>query len=315
MTDISVVIPFLNEESNINSLVAALEEFCASVSARIEVIFVDDGSTDGSVKLLSEKHLEHFSGKVVQLSQNYGSHAALRAGINQASGRYTCFLYADLQDPVGLVTKMAEVATSSGSNIVWASRARTNNGFSERLFSNAYSWLMKRYVSPDYPAQGFDIVLFDEKVRAQLNANMEKNSSIFLQILTMGFKQEMITYDKQARQKGKSKWTLAKKVKLLIDSFVAFSYAPLRFVTMMGILFFVFGILYTSYILIDFLIYDSPVQGWTSIIAILSVGIGVTNISLGIIAEYLWRTLDAAGNRKAFLVDQVHELQSKSERS
>ncbi|TAE18431.1 MAG: glycosyltransferase [Bacteroidetes bacterium] len=305
MYNLSVIIPFLNESGNIERLTTELDTFFSKkMDLKVEVIFVDDGSTDNSLELLQQARYTHYTPKVIKLSKNYGSHAALRAGILHAEGAYISFMYADLQDPLELITQMYALAQER-HEIVWAVRKTTQSGFSERLFSQTYSYLMKKYAIKNFPAKGFDIVMFGQKVRRELNQNIELNSSIFLQILTMGFQQTTIEYDKQARQAGKSKWTFSKKVKLFVDSFIAFSFAPIRFVTFVGILLFILGSLYGAYIVGRKLIYNDLEQGWASLIAILMVGFGITNISLGIIAEYLWRTLDASRKRPLFIIDDI----------
>src|SRR6185503_16883248 len=146
------------------------------------------------------------------------------------------------------------------------------------------------------------------KVAAEVNKNVEANSSIFLQILGMGFRQTSITYKKRERKTGVSKWTLSKKIKLFIDSFVAFSYAPIRFVTIVGIIFFFVGVLWSAYIVFRKIAFDDLKAGWPAMMSILMIGFGVTNISLGIIAEYLWRTLDASRKRQVFIIDDIKEL-------
>jgi polyisoprenyl-phosphate glycosyltransferase len=305
MYDISIIIPFLNEADNIARLTTALHDFFAQrTDLTAEVVFVDDGSTDASVALLQQARHNAYTAKIVKLSKNYGSHAALRAGILHAEGAYISFMYADLQDPLALIGQMYEQARA-GKEIVWAVRKTTQASFSERVFSQSYAYLMQKYALSNFPTKGFDVVMFGQKVRQALNQNIESNSSIFLQILTMGFAQTTIEYDKQARQAGKSKWTFGKKVKLFVDSFIAFSFAPIRFVTFVGVLLFVLGGLYASYIVGRKLIYNDLQQGWASLIAILMLGFGITNISLGIIAEYLWRTLDASRKRPVFLVEEI----------
>jgi dolichol-phosphate mannosyltransferase len=124
----------------------------------------------------------------------------------------------------------------------------------------------------------------------------------------MGFRQSHIRYHKDERKLGKSKWTLGKKIKLFVDSFVAFSYAPIRFVTLVGVGMFVAGILVALYLVLRKLIADDLNAGWPALVSILMVGFGLTNISLGIIAEYLWRTLDAARKRPVYIVDEIAEL-------
>jgi polyisoprenyl-phosphate glycosyltransferase len=305
--DITVIIPFLNEEDNIERLGTELNKFTAEKPhLRFEIILVNDGSTDSSVEMIRKTKFPSLT-KVISFSQNYGSHAALRAGIMHARGKYITFLYADLQDPIENIAVMYD-KEMEGNDIVWANRAGTQNSFFERQFSKFYSRLMKKYVNKRYPTKGFDVVLFNRKVAEAVNRNLEGNSSVFLQILNLGFRQDFVEYQKAARKAGKSKWTLSKKIKLLIDSFVAFSFAPIRMVSFIGILFFLIGILWTGYIVARELLFNDLESGWPALMSILMIGFGITNISLGIIAEYLWRTLDASRKRPVFIVDEIIEL-------
>ena len=128
---------------------------------------------------------------------------------------------------------------------------------------------------------------------------------ILLQILSLGFSQSSIEYIKRERKYGKSKWTLSRKLKLFIDSFVSFSYAPLKLVTIIGSLMFLFGSLFSIYLIFRKVIFDDLESGWPTIVSILLIGFGLTNISIGILAEYLWRTFDAARNTKAFIIDEI----------
>lgn len=169
---------------------------------------------------------------------------------------------------------------------------------------------MRKYAVKNFPQEGFDIVMFTAKVRQEINDNIEANSSLFLQILSCGFKQTSVTYHKEKRKAGKSKWTFWKKIKLVIDSFVAFSYAPVRLVTVTGVIFSSCGFMYAGYLFFRALVYHDLQQGWPALVSILMIGFGITNISLGIIAEYLWRTLDASRKRKVFIIDEIVELNS-----
>jgi polyisoprenyl-phosphate glycosyltransferase len=306
-TKLSIIIPFLNEAENIPFLVNSLSDYFSDKKVyEVEIIFVNDGSSDNSNEILiNQKHV--FNSKIISLSRNYGSHAALRAGILNANGNYLMFMYADLQDPLFLIDQLFNKAIE-GYDIVWATRASLTTGKIELWFSRLYSKLMKKYAISTFPENGFDIVLFSQKVAKCINQNIEANSSIFIQILTLGFKQFSINYNKQIRKIGKSKWTLKKKVKLLIDSFVAFSYTPIRFVTIMGCIFFIVGILWTFYIILRKILVGDLLGGWPTLMSVLLLGFGITNISLGIIAEYLWRTLDSTRNRPVFIIDEIIDL-------
>jgi dolichol-phosphate mannosyltransferase len=252
-----------------------------------------------------------YNAKMIRLSRNFGSHAALRAGIVHARGEHITFLYADLQDPIQNIATMHAQAIE-GNDIVWANRASTQNSFLEKQFSRVYSRLMQKYVNKKYPEKGFDVVLFNRKVADALNSNIEGNSSVFLQILNLGFRQAFVEYQKQLRKIGRSKWTMSKKIKLFIDSFIAFSFAPIRFVSFIGIIFFFTGLVWTGYIIFRKLVYDDLASGWPALFSILMIGFGVTNISLGIIAEYLWRTLDASRRRPVFIIEEIVELKNPS---
>ncbi|QHT68837.1 glycosyltransferase [Rhodocytophaga rosea] len=305
--EVSVIIPFLNESENIHFLTHALDSFFEkNNNLQPEVIFVDDGSEDNSVELLKKYTPQYFTSKIIKLSKNYGSHAALRAGILHAQGKYITFMYADLQDPLELVNQL-HMLCKQGNEIVWAVRASTASNFFEKSFSQFYAFMMKKFAIRTFPEKGFDVVMFTGKVQKILNENIEANSSIFLQILTLGFRQSTITYHKQSRKAGKSKWTINKKIKIFIDSFVSFSFAPIRLVTLIGFAMFLLGLLWTLYIIGRKLLFNDLEPGWPALVSILMIGFGITNISLGIIAEYLWRTLDASRKRPVFIVDEILE--------
>jgi dolichol-phosphate mannosyltransferase len=216
-------------------------------------------------------------------------------------------MYADLQDPLDLIPKLYK-KIEEGNDIVWAERRNIKTGIIEKIFSRLYAKLMQKFVIRTFPQKGFDIVMFNKKVKNELNQSIELNSSIYMQILSLGFKQDKIVYDKQPRKYGKSKWTLSKKIKMFIDSFVSFSYFPIRLVTIVGFILSFISIIWIIYIIFGtiFLYITSP--GWPTLICVILFGFGITNISLGIIAEYLWRTLDSSRRRKAFIIDKIYDI-------
>jgi dolichol-phosphate mannosyltransferase len=306
--NISIIIPFLNESGNIPNLIEEINKFLnKNETLIIEVIFVNDGSTDDSIQILRSHKLNTFSSKIISFSKNFGSHAALRAGILNSNGEFITFIYADLQDPIDLISELY-LKCKFDFDICWAKRNNVTNSKFDKIFSLFYSRLMKIFATSLYPENGFDIVMFNEKVKEQLNNSIQANSSIFLQILTLGFNQTEILYEKVERKVGKSKWSIKKKIKLFIDSFVSFSYAPIRLVSITGFLFFFTGILWTFYIIIRKLMMNDLPEGWPALTSILLLGFGITNISLGIIAEYLWRTLDEARKRPVFIIDEIIKL-------
>lgn len=306
--NISVIIPFYNEEKNLQYLIKDLNTFFSSFNEKnIEVIFVDDGSTDNSINAIINSKHSSYKSKILKLSKNFGSHAALRAGITQASGAYIVMISADSQDPISIIGKLYEKSIE-GYEIVIAKRKDTKSNLLSKLFSRFYSLLMRKFVLKSYPAKGFDIIMFSNKVKNLLITNLESNSNFALQILCYGFNQCFIEYKKDVRKYGKTKWSIGKKIKLLIDSFVSFSFAPIRFVTIMGTIFFAVGSFWTIYIIMRTLLVGDLAPGWPALVSILLIGFGITNISLGILAEYIWRTLDASRKRPVFIIDKIIEL-------
>ena len=310
--DLCIVVPFLNEEENIPFLINGLNDIATNLSPNsLEIIFVDDGSQDNSVLLLVEAKNKTFPCRIIKLSKNCGSHAAIRAGLKNSNSKFTTILSADLQDPISIIQDLYHEC-QSGVDIAYGQRRSVKEQFFVSLFSRFYAKLMQKFVAPNYPQNGVDVVMMNRKVTDLLNKNIEGNSNFVLQLLSFGFKTSFIEYDKSERKEGKSKWTLSKKIKLFIDSFIAFSFVPIRLVTTMGFVFSTIGVFWTSYVVLREIIYGDISPGWPSLVAILLLGFGVTNIGLGIIAEYLWRTLDSTRDRPVFIIDEIIELDNAS---
>ena len=311
---ISIVIPFYNESENIEMLVSSLNEYAINNRNKFELefIFVDDKSSDNSFEILSHQVFSA-STKIIRLSKNSGSHIAFRAGLMHSTHSLVTQTSADLQHPLSIVGESFELFNEGDIDLVVAMRVDTAKiSLFEKYFSKVYTSLIQKYAVSNYPEGGFDIFMINQKIKDLMNANIEDNSSILLQILSFQLPLKKIYYNKLERNKGKSKWTLKKKIKLLIDSFVAFSYMPIRFVSFVGILFFILGVLWTIYVISRKLLYDDLTSGWPALTSILLLGFGITNISLGIIAEYLWRTLDSSRRRPVYVIDKIVELNSNT---
>ncbi len=311
--EISVVIPFLNEEDNLPLICAALEEYVPTLGVPVEVVFVNDGSTDGSCEWLRQAEFHNFTAKLVNFSRNFGAHPAVRAGFQNASAPNCVWLGADLQEPLEIIGEGYK-RVQEGYDLVLVQKNQVQVSKSEETFSRIYSAMIRKWAIPGYPEKGVNTIFFNEKVKKTLNANPELNSSVVLQVISMGFKQTVLNMDYREREHGRSKWTFGKKLKLLIDSFVAFSFFPIRMVSVLGFIFAIAGALMALDLIIVKIFNIRPVTlGWPTLISVLMLGFGLTNISLGIIAEYLWRTLDAARARPVFIIDSIDKLRSKSE--
>lgn len=303
MKSISIVVPVYFNSATLPTLVSRVE---AALKGRfkpdeIEIVLVDDGSGDDSFKVIRELTAKHPSVVGVRLSRNFGSNCAILAGLTYATGRAACVLSADLQDPPEFIPELIS-AWEAGSQVVVAARKSRKDPFLSKLVANFTNRLFRRFVFKDYPPQGFDFMLIDRAVIDILTKLMEKNSYIFGQALWVGFRRSVIYYDREEREHGRSRWTLAKKCKYFVDIFTAFSYLPLRASSLLGFLLAASGFLYAAFIAVLRWQGGVPVPGWSALTIIVLLASGFQLIILGILGEYVWRTLDEVRRRPPFIV-------------
>ncbi len=304
MARVSIVVPVffnaLNLPETIPQLLALQKELCGH---ELELVFVDDGSGDDSLRVLREWQAR-FPRQihVASLSRNFGSMSAIVAGLAIATGDCVGMIAADLQDPPEMLVEMTR-QWELGAKVVLAVRADRDDSFLQKLASNTYYWLMRRCALPGYPVGGFDFFLIDKQVAGEICRIGEKNTSVMSLLYWLGFNPVMLPYVRRARTKGVSRWTFSKKVKLFIDSFVAFSYVPIRALSLVGagIALLAFG--YGLYVLQAWYARGIPVKGFAPIAILLAFTSGVQMLMLGILGEYLWRTLDETRRRPQYIVD------------
>jgi len=305
---VSVVVPFLNEEENMDRFCEYIDEQAGKAEYDLEVIFVDDGSSDDSiVRIKSFEFKNCKTVKLIRLSKNFGSHAAIRAGISKATGDYCTYIEADLETPADILDVMYE-NICKGYDAVYIERTAVEKNIFSKMASGIFASLMRKHAVRNYRQGGINNIMMNRKIMDFLNSNIENNSSLQLQIIDAGFESIIVGMDYRSRKAGKTKWSFSKKTKLFIDSFVSFSYYPLRLVTGVGIIFALAGAVYGIYLIVIRLLYQELQQGFATIMAIMLLGFGITNISLGIIAEYLWRTFDAAKGRPVFLISEETDI-------
>ncbi|MDQ0660061.1 glycosyltransferase family 2 protein [Paenibacillus sp. FSL H8-0104] len=303
----SIVVPIYYNELNIPHTVPRLQKLQSLMpECEFEFVFVDDGSKDKSLDLLLEAKDRDSRIKVVKLSRNFGSMAAIQAGLEYATGDCVGIIAADLQDPPEMFREMLD-HWKLGKKIVLGTRADREESFSQKLFSNTYYFLLEKLALKGYPKGGFDFLLIDQQVVQEILQIREKNTNIMSLIFWLGHDQVQIPYVRQERKLGKSRWTLSKKIKLFVDSFVSFSYAPIRFMSLIGFFTAVLSIIYGIFVVVSTVFGIIELQGWTTIIALITFLLGVIMVMLGTIGEYLWRILDESRERPSYVIDQTFE--------
>ena len=309
MAKLSIIIPCYFNEKNIPVTAKELIENEKLFPAELtfEYILVDDGSGDGTLKeILAFK--KDYPEKVIaiKLAGNVGSYNAVVAGMEHATGDCTVVIAADLQDPPELMVKMYEY-WKQGFKLVIGNRQDRQESASQKFLSNTFHWIMKKIALKNIPDGGFDYVLFDKQIREKLLTMMEHNSNVFYLMTWMGYNYVNIPYNRKKREIGDSKWTIQKKIKLLIDSILSFSSFPIRAISVIGIILGIIAFLYGVYLIILRMLGNIEVEGWTALMVVLLFVSSFQMIGLGILGEYIWRGLDASRKRPLYVVDEVYK--------
>ena len=306
MSAISVVVPVYWNAQTLPALLERLRAVGKELPGdELELLFVDDGSGDESFELLRTEAERDPRVRALRLSRNFGSNAAILAGLTYASGDAVVVLAADLQDPPELIPQLA-AQWREGADVVVAARRSRNDPLLSRWAAGLFNRLFRRLVFRDFPPKGFDFLLVSRRVAGVLVEMGERNSYIFGQVFWVGFKRSVVEYDRTARDEGRSRWTFAKRAKYFVDAFTAFSYLPIRAASLLGFVLALAGFLYAAVLIVLRLtgvIADAP--GFAALAVLVVVAAGVQLIVTGMIGEYLWRVLEESRRRPAFIVESA----------
>ena len=308
MSKISIVVPVYYNEDTLMDLYRDMQAKILDKLGEYELVFVDDGSGDASWEIMNQIRDMDVNVRLVKLSRNFGEHAALLAGLSVCTGDCAVTKQADLQEDSTLILEMYE-SWKKGNKVVLAVRRSRDESKIKVFFANMYYALVRKFVNKNMPVGGCDCYLIDRKVIEVLERMDEKNSSLTLQVLWAGFKTENVYFDRKDREKGKSRWTLAKKVKLVLDSMMSFSYVPIRLMAVTGIIFNIGALALFISVIVEYFTKGTPIAGWSSLMCVVLCSFGLILLMLGILGEYLWRALDAARTRPTFIIDE--EIVSK----
>ncbi len=304
MSRISIVVPVYYNADTLEALYQDMEKKILKELGDYEIVFVDDGSGDDSWEIMNRIKERDPRVVCVKLSRNFGEHAALLAGLSVCTGDCAVTKQADLQEDSSIIPEMYE-SWKKGNKVVLAVRKdRKENPFYV-FFANCYYGLVRKLVNKNMPVGGCDCYLLDRQVIRVLEELDEKNSSLTLQVLWAGFRTDHVYFVRKDRETGKGRWTMSKKIKLIMDSIMSFTYFPLRVMTVLGVLFDIGAFILMIMVIVEKFTEGTPIAGWTSLICVVLLASGLIMSMLGILGEYIWRTLDAARKRPPFIVDEV----------
>jgi len=299
--NLSLVVPLLNEEENIDRLISRLHDVIATLNQSWELILVDDGSTDRTFDRIAE-----YAGKEpeivgISLSRNFGQEIALMAGLNQAQGSLIITLDADLQHPPELIPKLIEMQRQ-GYDIVNTRRLEhEGTGRMKKWSSSGFYSFLNRLSNVRIEPGTADFRLYTRKALDAFLAFPEKDRFNRGLVAWMGFRQGFVNYVAPPRTAGKTKYTFRKMMRLGLNGITAFSSKPLRIAAYLGIITITIGLLYVLYALITFLA-GKTAPGWTSLVAVVVLLGGVQLLCLGIIGEYIARIYNETKNRPLYFI-------------
>lgn len=304
MSKLSIVVPVYYNSDTLEMLYEYMKAKVLDKVGDYEIVFVNDGSGDNSWEIMNKIKAIDNNVVCVQLSRNFGEHAAILAGLSVCTGDCAVTKQADLQEDSTLILDMYD-SWKRGNKVVLAIRASREESAVKKFFAGMYYWLVRKTINKDMPQGGCDCYLVDRQVIEVLNKMDEKNSSLTLQVMWLGFKTEKIYFDRKDRTVGKSRWTFSKKFKLVVDSMMSFTYFPVRVMELTGFLFFFAAIIGIILVIREKLTVGTPILGYASLMSVLLFGFGMMFMMLGILGEYVWRALEESRKRPPFIIDTV----------
>jgi glycosyltransferase involved in cell wall biosynthesis len=303
---LTVVVPVYNNRATLAELYRRLNAVFVKLGTAVvgEVLFVDDGSEDGSLDEIKSLADSNDNVGYIQLTRNFGSSASLLAGLESAKGDLVGSISADLQDPPEIFLEMHKVTSATGNVVIGIRRSAPER----TLFTSFFYFFMSK-IFPGYPEEGFDVYLGS---RAQIKALckiMDKNVPPFTMFVWAGFPYSIVRYDRVPRRKdaGRSQFTFAKKIKFFVDCTIALSVAPIRIMSAVGLALSLLSFGYGLIAIGAHFLGVTQVPGWTSLMILTAFGFGIVITMLGVIGEYIWRILDEVRSRRSFVVRSSYD--------
>ncbi len=303
MALLSIVLPAYNEEQNIANTVRVLSELLAENGIEYELVFISDGSRDGTYAQIEKAAAENPRVKGAEFSRNFGKEAGIFAGLELATGDAVIVMDCDLQHPPQMIPQMWKLWNEGAEVVEGIKRSRGRESLPHKLCAGLFYRIMSRLIKIDMSASS-DFKLLDRKVVDVLLALPERNTFFRALSFWAGFRTEAVEYEVQERQFGESKWSFWSLMKYAITNATSFSTLPLQLVTVMGLVSIAFSVLLFVQTLVKFLS-GTAVEGFTTVILLILIIGGFLMLSLGIIGHYLARIYEEVKGRPKYIISHV----------
>lgn len=313
--ELSIVIPVMNEEDNVRPLYDRLKKTLNKITSSHEIIFVDDGSTDKTIKAIQDLRQLDDSVKYVSFSRNFGHEMANSAGFRKACGEAVVIIDGDLQDPPELIEDMY-LKYKDGYDVVYAKRAsRKKESLLKKWTSKMFYRFMKFMSYVELPLDTGDFRLLSRRVVNEINQMNEHNR--FFRGIThwVGFNVTYVTFNRDGRHAGETKYNYFKLIRLAIDAILSFSDKPLRLFSVFGISMSLFSFLFMIFWVIYKIVTDNPIAGWTSTITIILFFFGILMMQISILGEYIARIYEEVRSRPLYIISKQEGIDDENTRN
>jgi len=310
----SLIIPVYKNEESLPDLLAVLTDMNEKLAGKLEVVIVVDGSPDNSYAILRQRLPEMpFASQLLLHSRNYGSFAAIRAGMQVACGNYFAVMAADLQEPPELALEFFQLLEADEADVVVGTRDARHDPWRSRWSSEIFWWVYRKFIIKEMPPGGVDMFGCNRQFRNELLSLDESNSSLIGLLFWLGFRRKTVAYQRRERQHGVSAWTLKKKINYLMDSIFSFSDLPLKLLISFGGIGVVFSLLFGLLVLLLKATGWVEVPGYTATVLIVLFFGALNTAGIGLLGAYVWRAYANTQGRPISVVMRAESFLGKTD--
>jgi len=310
---ISYILPVYNEDENIEIFYKVLTKTIERIEKiyEFELVFINDGSKDNSLKMLTQMHEKDDRVKVINFSRNFGHQIAITAGLDNCEGDAVIIMDTDLQDPPRVSLELIE-KWEKGFDVVFAKRRNRKDGIFKKITAYLFYRILNKFIEFQIPLDTGDFRLVDKKVVKEFRKFRERNRFVRGLFSYLGFAQTAVLFDRDERHAGHTKYPFKKMLKFALDGITSFSVFPLKLITQFGFVVSMISFIGIVYALVLRIFFpEITVSGWTFlVIAILFLG-GVQMIMLGIIGEYIGRIYSEVQGRPLYIIESIYSNKPK----
>jgi polyisoprenyl-phosphate glycosyltransferase len=301
---ISIVVPVYNSSQSLSHLLSVIDCEKQKFNWDLELILIDDGSKDFSFEKIKELSTIYTYIKGVKLSRNFGHQIAVKTGLTHCSGDYVAIIDDDLQDPPSLLSSFFK-RLDEGNDVVYGIRKKRKESFLKKISYSSFYRILKKLSDTEIQIDSGDFCVMKKQVVQNMLKLQEKNPFLRGMRAWVGFKQIGVEYERDARIQGDSGYTLKKLIKIALDGIFSFSNVPIRLITILGSIGFIFAVLFSAVTLYQNLVHNIKVEGYTSLVILISFFSSLILVCIGIIGEYIVRIYDEVRNRPFSVIEET----------